>query len=180
LLSADANILGFEADLQIMPTEQILLGFGINWLDSTFADGFVVKKRNVIGTNGSRGNPLNIDYSGNPTIAAPEFTLNGTAQYTFYLFDWGTVSPRIDYSYQTEMFLDPQAFELIGMPAYWYVDLRIAYMTPDEDIEVAFWMNNVTDQQDLVDVFDVTREFEEILQVWGEPRMFGVTVSFSY
>ena len=70
--------------------------------------------------------------------------------------------------------------ELISMPAYWYLDLRLAFLTPDEDIEIAFWMSNVTDQKYLVDAFDVTEGFSEVLQVWGEPRMLGVTVSFFY
>jgi hypothetical protein len=41
-------------------------------------------------------------------------------------------------------------------------------------------MSNVTDKQYLVDVFDLSREVNEVLQVWGEPRMMGVTVSFFY
>jgi outer membrane receptor protein involved in Fe transport len=45
---------------------------------------------------------------------------------------------------------------------------------------VAFWISNVTDKEYLVDVFDVTQEANVVLQVWGQPRMAGVTVSYYY
>ncbi len=180
LLNADADIHGIEGDLEIFPVEGMMLGFGFNWLDSTFGE-FVVSKRQSVG-GGASGNRslLYYDYSGNPTIAAPKFTLNGTAEYQYFIPGFGTLNPRIDYSYQTEVFLDPQGLDLISMPAYWYLDLRLAFLTPDENLEVAFWVTNVTDQQYLVDVFDLSREYNEVLQVWGEPRMMGVTVSFYY
>ncbi|MDE0884343.1 MAG: TonB-dependent receptor [Myxococcota bacterium] len=180
LLSADARVLGFEADLEVLPLDQVVLTLGFNWLDSTFQD-FIVSKRlggGVVG--GGKPDLLWLDYSGNSTIAAPEFQLNGSAQYSFYMPGWGSLNPRLDYSYQTKVFLDPQGMDLISMPAYWYVDLRLSYTNENEDIEVAFWMTNVTDAQYLVDVFDLSRDNSEILQVWGEPRMMGVTVSFFY
>jgi iron complex outermembrane receptor protein len=180
LLNADANILGIEGDLKIFPVEGMMLGFGFNWLDSTFAE-FVVSKRQAVGGGASGSRSLKYyDYSGNSTIAAPKFTLNGTAEYQYFIPGFGSLNPRIDYSYQTEVFLDPQGLDLISMPAYWYLDLRLAFLTPDEDLEVAFWMTNVTNQQYLVDVFDLSREYNEVLQAWGEPRMMGVTISYFY
>jgi outer membrane receptor protein involved in Fe transport len=181
LLSSNANILGIEGSLEIFPVEELMLSFGFNWLDSTFAD-FVVSKRQAVGGGAGGGNRrlLYFDYSGNPTIAAPEFTLNGTAEYQLFFPGFGTLTPRVDYSYQTEVYLDPQALQLVSMPDYWYLDLRLAFLTPDEDLEVAFWMTNVTDQEYLIDAFDLSRQFREVLQVWGEPRMMGVTVSFFY
>ena len=101
-------------------------------------------------------------------------------RYLYYIPGWGTLNPRVDYSYQTQVYLDPQGLDLISMPAYWYLDLRLAFLSPEEDLEVAFWMSNVTVKEYLVVVFDVSREFREVLQVWGEPRMMGVTVSFFY
>jgi len=179
LLSSDARVLGFEADLEVLPIDEVVLTLGFNWLDSTFQD-FIVSKKLGVGGRGGRPELLWLDYSGNSTIAAPEFQINGSAQYSFYMPGWGSLNPRVDYSYQTEVFLDPQGMELISMPAYWYVDLRLAYMNESEDVEVAFWMTNVTDAQYLVDVFDLSRDNSEILQVWGEPRMMGITVSFFY
>ncbi|MDG2335003.1 MAG: TonB-dependent receptor [Myxococcota bacterium] len=178
LLNAQStNVYGVEADLEIFPVEGLMLGFGINWLDSTFGN-FVVTKQQA-GRNTQRAN-LAFNYAGNSTIAAPEFTLNGTAEYLYLIPNWGTVNPRIDYSYQTQVYLDPQGLELISMPAYWYLDLRLAFRTLDDNIEVAFWMTNVTEQEYLVDAFDVTQEADLILQVWGQPRMMGVTVSYYY
>ena len=182
LLNAPANVYGIEADLEINPMDELILGFGFNWLDSTFGN-FVVGKRQAVGgaQGGSQGREnLKFDYSGNATIAAPEFTLNGSVEYSYYIPDWGSISPRIDYSYQSQVFLDPQGLELISMPAYWYMDLYVSYLTENQDIEVAFWISNVTDQQYLVDVFDLSRQYDRILQAWGEPRMFGMTVSIAY
>ena len=93
---------------------------------------------------------------------------------------YGLVVPHLDYSYRTRVFLDPQAVDLISQPAYWLFNARLAYRTLDERIEVAGWVRNLADEQYLVDVFDLTREFGTILQVWGEPRTFGVTVSYRY
>jgi outer membrane receptor protein involved in Fe transport len=82
--------------------------------------------------------------------------------------------------FQTTVFLDPQGLELISQPEYWLFDLRLAYLTPGRGIEFALWVTNLSDEQYLIDVFDLAREFNTILQVWGEPRMFGATVSYNF
>ena len=45
---------------------------------------------------------------------------------------------------------------------------------------MALWGENLLDEQYLVDAFDVTREFDTILQVWGDPRMYGITLSYRW
>ena len=78
------------------------------------------------------------------------------------------------------MYLDPQGVELLSQPAYWLFGARLAYRTPDEKIEVAGWVDNLADEQYLVDVFDLTRQFRTILQVYGDPRTFGATISYRF
>lgn len=177
LLSADARILGVEANLTILPMEGLEIGVGMNWLDSTFEDFFVTKRE--VGGRFSR-ELRTFDYSGNPTIAAPEWTLNGYVTYEIPLGRWGSLTPRFDYSFQTESFLDPQGLSLISNPEYWLFDARLAYFTPDQRVEFALWITNIADQEYLVDVFDLSREFSTVLQVYGEPRMFGATVSYRF
>ena len=60
------------------------------------------------------------------------------------------------------------------------LDLRLGYVLPGGRVEMAFWVNNLLDQAYLVDVFDISQDFDTILQVWGEPRTFGVTLSYAY
>jgi len=177
LLSSDARVLGVEAGITIRPIDGLDLGLQMNWLDSTFLDFFVTKRE-----LGGRANRQlrTFDYSGNPTIAAPEWTVNGLALYEIPLGRWGSLTPRFDYTYQGTVFLDPQGLELISQSPYWLFDIRLAYLTPDSNVEFALWVTNLTDQRYLVDVFDLTREFQTILQVWAEPRMFGATVSYRY
>jgi outer membrane receptor protein involved in Fe transport len=177
LLSADARILGVEANITVLPVEGLELGLGMNWLDSTFED-FFVSKREAGGRNNR--STRTFDYSGNPTIAAPRWTVNGFAVYDIPLGRWGSLTPRFDYNYKSQTFLDPQGLDLIAQPEYWLFDARLSYFTPDERVEFAFWITNISDQEFLVDVFDVSREFSTILQVWGEPRMFGATVSYRF
>jgi iron complex outermembrane receptor protein len=177
LLSGDARIIGVEAGIGIRPIDGLDIGAEMNWLDSTFQDFFVSKAE--VGGRTNRGNRT-FDYSGNPTIAAPEWSVNGYALYEIPLAGWGFLTPRFDYVFQTKMFLDPQGLDLIAQPAYWLFDARLAYLTPDSRFEFAFWVSNLTDQHYTVDVFDLSREFNTILQVWAEPRMFGATASYRY
>ncbi len=58
--------------------------------------------------------------------------------------------------------------------------MRLAYRTANQAIEVAGWVRNMTDVQYRVDSFDVTAQFQTVVEVWGEPRTFGMTVSYMY
>ena len=78
------------------------------------------------------------------------------------------------------MYLDPQQLDPISQEAYFLHNCRIAYRTPDERIELAFWVSNLFEEEYKVDVFDVSRDANTILEVWGEPRTYGVTLSLNW
>jgi len=78
------------------------------------------------------------------------------------------------------VYLDPQQVDPISQAGYWLHGARIAYRTLDERIELAIWVDNLLDEEYKVDVFDISRETSTIYEVWGEPRMYGVTLSLSW
>ena len=71
--------------------------------------------------------------------------------------------------------LDP-----ISQDGYWIQNARIAYRTPDGRIELAFWVSNIFEEEYKVNVFDLSRGNDTILEAWGEPRTYGVTLSLNW
>jgi hypothetical protein len=178
LLNGDADVLGAEAELRIRPLPGLLISGNLGWLDSEFTD-FVVEKSIP---NPRSGNPERVpfDYGGNRLVAAPEWNWSVITEYEIPLFGWGSLVPQYDFNYRSKAYLDPQMFDPISQDGYWLHNARIAYRTPDERIELAFWVSNLFDEEYKVDVFDVSRSFKTILEVWGEPRMYGVTLSLNW
>jgi outer membrane receptor protein involved in Fe transport len=68
----------------------------------------------------------------------------------------------------------------ISQDAYWLHNARLAYRTPDDRIELAFWVSNLLDEEYKIDVFDISRETSTIYEIWGEPRTYGVTLSLTW
>ncbi len=178
LLNADASVLGAEVEVVAKPLPGALLQFNFGWLDSQF-DNFQVIKT-IQRARQTNPMPFPFDYSGNQLVAAPEWNWSLISSYEIPLFGWGTLVPQWDFSYKSKTYLDPQMIDPISQDGYWIHNARIAYRTPDEHIELAFWVSNIFDEQYKVDTFDITREFNTILEVWGEPRMYGVTLSLNW
>jgi len=174
LLNGDADILGAEAELRIKPIPGLLVSANMGWLDSEFVDFVVGKAR------GRSGSVVEFDYSGNPLVAAPKWNFAVITQYEIPLFGWGSLVPQYDFNFRSKVYLDPQQTDPISQDAYWIHNTRIAYQTPDDRIELAFWVSNLFDEEYKVDAFDITREFNTILEVWGKPRMYGVTLSLNW
>ena len=147
------------------------------WLDSEFRDFAVTKS--VAGPRGE-GTATEFDYSGNPLIAAPEWSLSGVVEYQIPLSRWGSLVPQYDFSYRSKTYLDPQHADPISQDPYWLHNARLAYRTPDGRWEVAGWVRNFMDEQYKIDVFDFTRDFQTILEVWGDPRTYGLTVAYAW
>jgi outer membrane receptor protein involved in Fe transport len=180
LLNSDADVLGAEIEASLRPFDGLLLQGGLGWLDSEFGK-FLVTKRVESGTprSGGDGGNATFNYEGNPLIAAPEWSLSGYVEYELPLSRWGSLIPIFDFSYKSQTYLDAQKEELISQEPYWLFNARLVYRTPSGGIEVAGWVQNLQDQEYKTDAFDLSRQFSTVLEVWGEPRTYGVTVSLS-
>jgi iron complex outermembrane receptor protein len=176
LLNSDAAVIGFEAELSLRPIEGLLLEGGFGWLDTEFID-FFVRKQLEAGSKTMQGDVGVFDYSGNPLIAAPEFSFSTVAEYEIAT-RWGSLIPRYDFSYKSHVYHDPQKQELISQIGFWLHNARLAYRTPSGKLEVAGWVRNFLGKTYKVDVFDFTRQFNSVQEIWGEPRMYGFTVSY--
>jgi len=150
-----------------------------------------------------------IDFTDNRLISAPRFTLVGVLEYElelalFGLPNTGVLVPHFDFSFKDEVFFDgsngqgaaanidrstiPPSVRLPGpfpkntlsQEAYWLLNARLAYRTPDGRIEVAGWVRNLTDEEYLVDAFDLSLGISKVLQIWGMPRTYGVTLSMTW
>ncbi len=168
LLNGDADVLGAEAELRVKPIPGFLISANMGWLDSAFKK-FVVTKGGV-----------RFDYAGNKLVAAPTWNFAMIIKYEAPLFGWGSLVPQWDCNYRSKAYLDPQMVDPISQGAYWLHNARITYRTPDERIELAFWISNLLDEEYKVDVLDRTRVIRTILEVWGEPRTYGVTLSLNW
>ena len=177
LLNGDAKIRGAEVELRVKPLPGLLLSANFGWLDSEFKD-FVVTKSVASPRGGSES--ADFDYAGNPLVAAPEWNFAGIAEFEMPLFGWGSLIPHWDVDYRSKAYFDPQMLDPISQNGYWIHNARIAYRTPYDRIELAFWVANVFDEEYKVDTFDPNPDYDTILEVWGEPRTYGVTLSLNW
>jgi outer membrane receptor protein involved in Fe transport len=174
LLNSDANVLGAELEIQARPLPGLLLQFGGGWLDTEFVDFQVFKA-----TDQPRGigSLVEFDYSGNPLISAPRWNFSGVVEYQIPLGRWGSLVPQYTVSYRSKVYLDPQMLDPISQEPFFLHGARLAYRTPDGRFEIAGWVENFTNQRYKIDVFDISLGENSILEVWNDPRMYGLTLS---
>jgi iron complex outermembrane recepter protein len=183
LLNADATALGVEAEFELRPHPNVYATLGFGWLDARFRQ-FLVRKQvqppfKGAGGGGKAQSQI-FNFTGNPLIAAPRFNLTGNVEYTQSIGRFGTLIPGVDFSYKSTTSLDPSNKPEVQQPAYWLLNARLNYRTPDERVQISGWVRNITKQIYLVDAFDQSIQTKEFLYVYAEPRMYGVTVSFDW
>ena len=100
--------------------------------------------------------------------------------YEIPLPGFGTLIPQYSFSYSSKAYFDPSGLDPISQPAYWLHNARLTYRTPDAKIEISGWVENFTNQFYKVDTFDLTLGFDEILEVWGDPRLYGITITYNW
>jgi iron complex outermembrane receptor protein len=182
----DADILGVEFDVDLLPFEglgpPILDRFNVYasfaWLDSKYTD-FV----NTIKSSPGGVPPVTvtstIDFSGAQMVNSPEFSFVGYVQWPLPT-PYGVVVPRFDWSFKDDIFFSPENSDLVGQSALWLMNARLMYKAPSENIEVSFWVENLTDQRYTLDVFNLARFRQSILYAIGDPRTYGVTLKVQF
>ncbi|MEQ9397018.1 TonB-dependent receptor [Haliea sp.] len=157
--AGDAEVFGFEADMTWRVSSSLDLNLAANWIDAEVDSG---------------------QLKGQKLANTPERSLSGFARYTTGLGDSGMNGfAQLDFSYRSEVNyrLNQETGHSTG-DGYWLANARAGVSTADEKVNVAFWVRNLTDEEYLVDAFEQLPI--NILNVWGAPRTYGVSVGYNW
>ena len=162
----DVHIKGFEASVDWLPLTGLLIGGGINVLDSE------IVRTSVVLAPLDGGAPSTIQ--GNQLPNAPKLTVNGRIRYET------SVSSQLNMAFQTDFnrinkhFLEPNDRQYLAEPGYFLINGRISLMPKAGTWDGSLWIRNATNKvyrsaaQDLA----LALGFSEI--VLGQPRTYGI------
>jgi iron complex outermembrane receptor protein len=195
----NAENYGSEVDMRLEPLAGLVPGafdglvmhLRVGWLESQFVDF-----QNVVFRQAAVGQPfpVTIDFTGNRLPNSPQFTVSGSAQWSFDFGRWGAISPRYDFAWTDDVFFDaaegrgsPNSDGVstlppltIGQGAFWLHNLRLSYRAPSGNMEVAAWVRNLTDTTYKTFAFDASQFQKVVLNFVGQPRTIGIDISFSF
>lgn len=180
-----ASVAGIEAELLLLPTDNLTLNIGVGLLDTEYDDATLLVALDAFGAT---SRPENL--SGNKLVAAPEVNFNFAADYVIP-FDSGEVTLHADTVYTSEQyysafndFYDPATvgadYRDIQQDSYWMTNARLTYTHFNSGIEAALWVKNVADEEvkgyainsQTYGGFDYTQ--------YMKPRTYGVEVTYRF
>jgi iron complex outermembrane receptor protein len=175
------------------------------WLDATY-DEFLGNESNFGDARGRIWNPCGLgvepsgactgnvfDFAGNHLPYAPEYQATLAYSHSFTLPSGASVEPRVRASYYDEMFLgwenrtdrppgtlsptDPGEKDFGVQPAYFKLDLSLAYRSASDQWVAELFVNNATDEEVKTEAFYGA---PQTFYKWGDPRQAGVRVAYRY
>jgi iron complex outermembrane receptor protein len=119
--------------------------------------------------------------AGGPTLTTkpayvPTWKFNVGAQYAIDLAGGSVLTPRVDWTYQTEVFNDPSNDPLARQPAYGLLDARVTWDTPDRHWQVAVLVQNALNKVYYVNMYDDSGSFGVVDGQPGWPRTALFTI----
>lgn len=176
--AARSKIEGVEMEASWLPIRDLMLTLSYSHNNYTFID-FTEPNLRTLAISGERDI---VDRSDENFPASPEEQASLGVQYK-WLSSVGAFIPRIDVSYQGEMFLGLDrnswlAFkrdsDLASADDYTLVNLRFQWRNPDGDMTVAGFIKNLTDERSLNGAATVADSVGTFTETYGAPRTFGI------
>jgi iron complex outermembrane receptor protein len=118
---------------------------------------------------------------GGPTLDSkppyiPTWKTNIGVQYGIRLPGGGALTPRVDWTYQTEVFNDPSNDPLARQPAYGLLDTRLTWDASDQRWQAALMIQNALDKVYYINKYDNSGSFGVVDGQPGLPRTLFFTI----
>jgi len=158
---------GIEAEFSARPAEGLSIDGSVSYLDFKYTK----LDPSVGGTS--------LD---DPLAGAPKWKWALGAQYEIDAGSFGSITPRIDASYQSEVYTGSK---YLGVPqnidAYTIVNARLTWQNPDKDLSVSLEVTNLTDKYYYVTLFDLRGAGAGLDKAQpGRPREWAVSVKKTF
>ena len=182
-----ANISGYEVEISARPVGALTIDASMGYTAFFYKD---------LGTNvgcGAFANPTAAAnafqcVTGNPTysdypVGQPKLKANVGIAYAFNVPGGSSVTPRIDITYQSEVFADVtnNVPDAAIMPSRTLMNGRVQWDAANGKWSVAFLGTNLTNKEYYVSLFDL-RPFQEGMELGqpGAPREWAVNVHYKF
>ena len=165
--AGDAEMKGAELEMTWRPLDALLIDGSWSKLD--------FKYTRINSAAGGPGNPTGPQFGMRPAFV-PETKWSIGAQYEFSLGDKGTLTPRIDASYQGDLYTTGfnAPTSLIG--SYTLANARLTWRSGDSGWETSLEATNLTDEYYFVTRFDQFTLTGITDGQPGRPREYALTV----
>jgi iron complex outermembrane receptor protein len=167
VFNTDATSKGMELELQASPTEGLDILFGVGYIDNNVEDAY----RRPDGSFVDRD-----------AVVTPDLNVNGMIRY-----EWGVgsgmLAAQYDFTYLGDHFFQLKNSPVAEEDGYAISNVRLTYTGGDDKWSVTGFVNNVTDEENRLMVFDLAGTpaqggFGLAENFYGPPRWWGV--SFNY
>lgn len=161
--AGDAEVQGFELEAELA-LDNWLIDASLSTLDFEYT-----RVADSVGTTIDMITPF-----------TPELNWSLGLQYTFEMGGNGSLAARLDATYQDDIYTNPVNAETNLIEAYTLMNGRLTWRSQSEDWEAHFEVNNLTDEEYLLTIFDQFFSSGTVTGTIAKPRTyaFGIKRNF--
>jgi iron complex outermembrane receptor protein len=171
LNAGHAKIKGVEAELQARPMPALLFNLSADYLNFKYVDLGAA----AFATGNPGGLFLNDVAPFNPRLKG-----NAGAQYTLDFGKGGTVTPRVDYTYQTRVYFDPQNLLASSQGPYGVMNAHLTWNSENAKWSTAVDVNNATNKLYYLNMANSLRSFGFLTGEPAQPRSVLVSLRYNF
>lgn len=184
-LNAQAEVQGFELEVQTAPAQGLDMQFGVAYIDSEVTDVPGLTVDVDVDADGIVDVPALFPGATVEPVQTPKWNLNGLLRYEFDVGP-GSLALQADGMYRSS-----HHFALTNLPAstesgYFLANASVTWFAENQDWSMRFFVQNLTDKEYVVQTFDLSGTvtngglFGLIEQYYGRPRVWGVNLTYSF
>lgn len=156
-----ADVTGFDADLQVLATDDLSLRFGIGYVDTEVSDSRAI-------------------YDGAQLPNAPEFQATAGARWEIPVNANWNFALQGDLKYADSAFRTMPNSPQASTDSYMVANARVVLHQPDGQWEFAIWGRNIFDEEYFIEAFDVFDPLGTTAKLTGTPQVIGVSANFRF
>ena len=167
-----AGIDGGELEFTLVPTDRWYITASVGYIDA----GYDSLDPSV--TEGSNATPIYID---NKLVNTPKWSTALGVAYTFDVGDWGTLTPRADWSFHDSQYNDAINDPHLYQDDYTLLNAAITLLTNDGRWEGILAFRNITDETYLItgnSSFGTSASYADNL--YGRPAEWSLSVQYNF
>ena len=161
--AGDAEVTGAELEFVWLANENLSLNGFVGLMDSEF------------GTTNIENSGCCRNQEGQDLIRAPKLKYGISANYSSELKSGSRIDFDVSYNFTDDQRGELETYAI--QPEFDLVDARLTWTNQEENLSVSLWGKNLADEEYINHIYTIA---SSVTAVYGDPRMYGVSATYTF